>query len=43
MKGPQGPMQFAFDTPVQRIFSSPLGKLLLSSTAYLVITQQFAK
>ena len=43
MKGPQGPIQFAFDTPVQRIFSSPLGKLLLSSIAYLVISLQFSK
>lgn len=26
-KGQQGPVQFAFDTPVQRIFSCPLGGL----------------
>lgn len=28
-KGPQDPIQFAFDTPVHRIFSCPLGGLHL--------------
>ena len=33
-KGSHGPIQFAFDTPVQRIFSCPLGELLLCLVGY---------
>jgi hypothetical protein len=33
-KGSHGPIQFAFDTPVQRIFSCPLGELLFCLVVY---------